>query len=116
MSEYTEQLAALTAEEQRLLALDWREAADIARLKAIPAERARLWNLERARRAGADVSAVPAGGYKVDQPNGWAANGPKKRPSALAGARLPIASAAELIREMAAYAHEEETHAAAPAD
>ena len=82
MSAYTRQLAALTDEEQAIYRQYWIEPEDNERLKAIEAERAYLWNLERARRAGQDESAVPREGWRVDTPNGWSAmhhNGTRAR-------------------------------------
>jgi hypothetical protein len=73
MSEYTEQLALLTDEEQAIYRQERIDGDDRARLAAIEAERVRLWNLERARRVGQDESAVPAEGWRVDRPNGWQA-------------------------------------------
>ena len=110
MSDYTAALLALTDEEQRLNAQDWRDQRDLDRLREIEVERAYLWSVERARRAGADLSAVPLAGYRIDRPKGWALNGPKR--SNLATSRLPIASANELIDMLISYQEEEHAHAA----
>jgi len=110
MADYIAQLAALTDEELRLNAQDWRDRHDLDRLRAIETERTRLWNLERARRAGHGPEVVPPGGYKLYRQGQYDHAPAENRRSNLAGARLPVASAAELIRDLTAY--QEEHHAA----
>lgn len=105
-TDYIAALAALTDEEQRLSALDFRSNQEIERLLLIPIERARIWE---ARRRGMAIADVPLG-YGVERPIGGAAHA-GRRPTTFAGARLPIASAAELQRELAAY-QQEQRHAA----
>lgn len=112
MDELIAQLVALTAEEQAIYRQAWIEPAGAQRLVAIRAERTYLLGVKRALAAGADpLLCVPIGGYKVDQPNGWSSMHKKRGAEALRGARLPVASAAELRRELAAY-QEERGHAA----
>jgi len=101
MPDYIAALAALTEEEQAINALSWRDRPDLERLKQIEAERMRLWNLERARRAGHGPEVVPPQGYKQYGQGQY--DHVEKRRSNLAGARLPVASAAELIRELTEY-------------
>lgn len=67
MSEYTQLLAQLTEEEQRIYGKDFRMPSDFRRLANIQAARELIWNLERARRAGLPESSVPVQGWRCDR-------------------------------------------------
>lgn len=90
MADYIAELAALTDEEQEIYRLERLDPDDRLRLAEIEHERARLWNLERARRVGLDESSVPTGGWQIDRPSGWAAYARNRSASALPHATLRL--------------------------
>ena len=79
MSEYTQTLAQLTEEEQRIYAKDWRDRSDFQRLATIQQARELLWNVERARKAGAPLSEVPLDGWRCDKTGFVMARPPRDR-------------------------------------